>query len=313
MKLGQLAPGEIRRRLRGGGLRLRTGPVVTSIRSHLDAVAEGIRRHYLEHDSPDESTLADFHVRVDRPRSLRRWIQPQVMFEFDGTSPFTPLPGDQGFPMLEWGLNWCVSTHLHRYLILHAAVVERDGRALILTAPAGSGKSTLCAALVFSGWRLLSDELALLDPRSGKVTALARPLSLKNASIGVIRAFAPEAEFGATVRETAKGEVAHVRPPPESVRRGDEPAVPAWLVLPRFEHGAATRLSPLSLGQALMALIDGAFNYAVHGANGFEALADLVERAQSFSFRYSRLDEAVHLFDRLARGESPLEGLDEAG
>jgi predicted ATPase len=30
---------------------------------------------------------------------------------------------------------------------------------VILPAPPGSGKSTLCAALVTRGWRLLSDEL----------------------------------------------------------------------------------------------------------------------------------------------------------
>jgi hypothetical protein len=43
-------------------------------------------------------------------------------------------------------------------------VLERGGRALLLPAPSGSGKSTLCAGLAFNGWRLLSDELALLDP-----------------------------------------------------------------------------------------------------------------------------------------------------
>ncbi|CAD5375194.1 Aldolase [Rubrivivax sp. A210] len=312
MKIGDLTPRELRVRLAGPGLRLRTGPAVLSIRSRVPAVAEGMALHYARHDSPDTATLADFHVSVERPRSLRRWLQPQVVFGFDGTSPFTPLPGDQGFPMLEWGMNWCISTHLHRYLILHAAVLERNGRALILPAPPGSGKSTLCAGLAWRGWRLLSDELALIDPASGRVSPLPRPVSLKNRSIEVIRAFAPEARFGRVVRETIKGEVAHFQPPAEAVERGGETALPAWVVLPRYEAGVPTRLTRMSRGQALMALVDNAFNYHVHGAAGFQALADLVEHGESFRFHYSQLAEAAPLFERLAAGERGMV-VDDAG
>ena len=66
-----------------------------------------------------------------------------------------------------------------RYLIIHAAVVERNGFALLLPAPPGSGKSTLCAGLIHHGWRLLSDELALIDPETATLQAIPRPVSLK--------------------------------------------------------------------------------------------------------------------------------------
>ena len=65
--------------------------------------------------------------------------------------------------MLEWGLNWCVAGHAHQYLMLHAAALERNGRAVILPGDPGAGKSTLTAALMLSGWRLLSDEITLVD------------------------------------------------------------------------------------------------------------------------------------------------------
>lgn len=48
-------------------------------------------------------------------------------------------------------------------LPLHAGVVEVDGRALVLAGESGVGKSTLAAALVRRGHRLLSDDLCLLD------------------------------------------------------------------------------------------------------------------------------------------------------
>jgi HprK-related kinase A len=302
LKVADLAPQALRARLQGAGLRLRTGPAVIAVRSRLAAVADGIALHYAEHESPGEDTFADFHVSVERPRGLRRWWRPQVRFLFDGESPFTPLPGDQGFPMLEWGLNWCLYSHLHRYLILHAAVVERGGRALILPAPPGSGKSTLAAGLVWRGWRLLSDELTVIDPAHGQLLPVPRPVSLKNASIEVIRAFAPQARFGPVVHETNKGSVAHFSPPADAVRRAHERALPGWIVLPRYVTGAPTALTPLSRGRALMALVDNAFNYNVHGARGFETLADLVERCEAYEFSYSRLEDATALFNRLAAG-----------
>jgi len=263
-------------------------------------VRAGVALLYAQHTLEPDSTFADFHISVERPRGLRRWINRQVVFRFDGQSEFTPLPGDQGFPMLEWAMNWCVSGQANQFLTMHAAVLERGGRALILPAPSGSGKSTLCAGLAFRGWRLLSDELTLLDPCSGEVVPLPRPVSLKNASIDVIKRFEPQVQFGSIVHETIKGTVGHFKPPVDAVARSDERALPGWVVLPRFEAGAETGLRPLSKGRAMMRLIECSFNYNLHGRQGFELLADVVERSDCYEFTYSRLDEAAEVFAQLA-------------
>jgi len=299
--VADLAPPVLDRRLREVGLRLRTGPVVTHIRSPLRSVREGIALHYAQHDLAEEPGFADFHVEVGRPRNLLRWLHPQVIFRVDGLSPFKPMPGDQGFPMLESGLNWCISSHCHQYLIVQAAVVERDGRALLLPSPAGAGKSTLCAGLTFGGgWRLLSDELALIDPASGQVWPLPRPVGLKNDSIEVLRALAPTAQFGTVLAEPVNSRVVHVSPPKEGILRAGHPALPAWIVLPRFVAGSSAKLQPLSRARAFMQLVDNAFNYHVHGRGGFATLAALVDQSRCFEFTYSDLHEAISIFDTLA-------------
>lgn len=300
MIVAELSRHELRRRLRREGLSVRTGPVVTRIWSGLEPVARGIELHYARHPVRPPEDFADFHVRVDPPAGLRRWISPQVKFWFDGQDPFLPLPGSQGFPLLEWGMNWCVYTHYNKYVTLHSAVLERDGRALVLPAPSGSGKSTLCAGLAFRGWRLMSDELSVFDPRSDEIVAVPRPISLKNRSIDVIRAHAPEAEFSPPVADTLKGTVAHVRPPADAVERGDVRARAHWIVLPRYEAGASARLVPVSRARVMMALVENTFNFSVHGAVAFELLARTVEHCRCFEFTYSSLDEAVQVFDRLA-------------
>jgi HprK-related kinase A len=229
----------------------------------------------------------------------------QVVFSFDGQRPFTPLPGDQGFPLLEWGLNWCMYTVCNQFLTMHSAVLEKNGRAVIMPAPSGSGKSTLCAALAFRGWRLLSDELALVDPSSGLLWPNPRPISLKNRSIDVIRAYIPEAVFGEVVHDTLKGSVCHVRPPAESVARLAERAVPAWVIFPKFVAEAPAVLTPLPRAQAFMKLVGQTFNYAVHGREGFVAMSALIDRIDAFDFSYSNLDEAMPLFDALAAQAGP--------
>jgi HprK-related kinase A len=142
--------------------------------------------------------------------------------------------------------------------------------------------------------------LTVIDPADLTIIPVPRPVSLKNASIEVIQRFAPDAAFSPAVHDTNKGSVAHFRPPLSAVERADERARPAWVVLPRWQAGAATSLRPLGKARCLMQLVENAFNYNVHGAVGFEALATVAERCDAYEFSYSDLDEAADLFSRLA-------------
>lgn len=280
------------------GLHLRTGPFTTRIQSSIASVADGIAQLYADFPVEPQQSFTDFQVVVARPNSIRRWLHPQVEFLHDGLPPFQPLPLDQAFPMLEWGLNWCVSAHAHQYLIVHAAVIERNGCAAILPAPPGSGKSTLCAALVNRGWRLLSDELTLIR-NDGLIVPLARPVSLKNASIDIIKQFEPSVFINKESHDTAKGTVAHMKPPPESVFRAGETAAPAWIIFPKYSAGASTQLSHRPKAQTFLELANNAFNYTLHGTNGFALLDRVINSCACFDFSYSQLDEAIRSFSEL--------------
>jgi hypothetical protein len=76
--------------------------------------------------------------------------------------------------------------------------------------------------------------------------------------------------------------------------------MPAWMVLPRYQAGAATALTPMPRGAAFMQIAENAMNYHILGAAGFSAVGELVDRCRHFSFEYSSLDEAIALFDDLA-------------
>ena len=78
-----------------------------------------------------------------------------------------PLPLAQGLLAAELGMYLQVALGWRRHLLLHAAVVERNGRALVLTGESGAGKSTLAAMMMRAGWRLLGDEFALVGLDDG--------------------------------------------------------------------------------------------------------------------------------------------------
>ena len=303
MTVAELSDQALSRELRSPGIHLATGPFVFHLRTAIPALAEAIRFLYRDFPLDGADAIVDFRVAVQRPVGLRRWVRPQAIFLLDGWVPFEPVPLDLALPTLEWGLNWCVASHAQQYLMMHAAVVEREGRAIILPGRPGSGKSTLCAALVHRGWRLLSDEFALLRP-DGRLAAWPRPISLKNQSIDVIRRLAPEAVIGPSVADTAKGTVAHMRPPTPSVERAAEAAYPAFVVFPTYQAGAPTRLSPLTKPKAFFQLADHSFNYAALGEDGFEILAGVTERSDAFEFTYSDLEDAVALVGGLEPGSA---------
>jgi len=299
MKLGNLSYDATASKLTTDGLRLRTGPFITSIRTHTPELTAGLQLLYADHILKEDAEFSDFHIGVDRPRNLRRWLHPQIFFYFDEVAPFNPFPSEQALPLFEWGLNWAISQHAHQYLIIHAAVIEKDGHAVIMPAPPGSGKSTLCAGLVHNGWRLLSDELTLLDLHSGQAVPLARPVGLKNDSIEVIRHFAPQATLSPMTVDTHKGAVALMKPPAESVEKSDQPAHPAWVIFPKYIAGAAATLTPHSKAEACIALGDNAFNYSIHGVNGFNLLTNMLDHCDCYDFSYSNLSDAVSIFSQL--------------
>ncbi len=287
--------------LAGEGIVLETGPFKTRVRSRIPAVARAIGHLYSAYPRSTNEPFADFHVELRPSGTIRRWVRPQVLFFVDGRRPFTPLPLVQAPAMLEWGLNWCIYNHAHSYLIIHAAVVADGSNALILPAPPGSGKSTLCAALVSRGWRLLSDELALIVPGSAEVWPVPRPISLKNRSIEVISEFAPDASFGEIMNDTAKGRVAHIRAPGDSVRRMRESAIVRWIIFPQYTPQPGNQLTAVPRAEALMGLSDSAVNFSLLGELGFATAADLVETSGCYSLQFDDLDAAVCAIDGIKR------------
>jgi hypothetical protein len=128
-----------------------------------------------------------------------------------------------------------------------------------------------------------------------------RPAALKNASIDVMRAFAPEAFIGTVFPETRKGTVAHFRVPTPSILRGRVPARVAAIVFPDFKSGTPVSLVTLGKATAFLKLAGNAFNYEVVGERGFRAASALVRQTDSCVLRYGDLASAHAALDDIMR------------
>lgn len=304
MKLRELPDSELFARCAGAGLTWRIPPFVIRIKTRLADVVRGLAFLYTEYPVVDQAGVADAEITVRGKLPWARWVSIRV----DGALHYNWLRRRLVMPMVEWTINVCVFQRPHQYLMVHAGVVADGDLVAILPGQAGSGKSTLCAALLQRGWRLLSDEVALVRPADGRIQPVPRPISLKEESIDVIRQFAPDSVIGPEVSGTSKGTVAHLLPPVDSVTRAGEAASPAWVIFPVFERGGGATLSPVSKASALMRTAENAFNYSVFGRQGFDVLSVLIDRCQCYELRFGNLDDALLQLESLQsarRADSP--------
>ena len=286
--------------IRGEGFAFKVGPFTVSLKSREQTVISAIYKLYSPFARVGKEEYIDFHIELRCTSFLRRFYRPQIEFVLDGIVPFKPLPRSEAFPLFEWGLNWCIATRAHQHFMLHSAVLEKNGMGVILPAPPGSGKSTLCAALAFSGWRLLSDEFALLSHDVDTLTPLVRPVSLKNQSVDVITTRYPNVEVGSFVKKTSKGDVAHIRPLKHWFDANNVKASPRWIVFPKYVKDSSTIIEPIVKSKGMLQLISNSFNYSELGEQGFESATKLAQRCDFYALTYSELDEALAFFNELA-------------
>lgn len=301
VQLGTLSTHDIEQSLRGAGLGLAVASYRCLIQSDTGLLSTPLRQLYQDYPAdPVPSGFYDFRIRLVKKRPAF-WKTCEVTFDWEGRSPYSPLPLAHAHPLFEWGLNWCVATASGVHAVIHSAVVERDGRALVLPGQPGAGKSTLCAALSLSGWRLLSDELTIVSHADKQVQAVPRPISLKGNSIDLIQQHYPLADMTAPVANTHKGAIAYARAPSAAVAATQQSAPIGYIVFPRYMPGAELVYEPLSRAAALTELMKHTFNVGLLGAEGFESLAQAIAHADCYAVEYGDLASILQWIETTCR------------
>lgn len=271
---------------------LRVGPVGFRVGSDWHAPIAALDALYRDYPRPE---FADYNVRLEAVSPLRRWFRPSVRVVGDyWLSDASPLPLAQGLLAAEMGMNLQVALGHRRHLLLHAAVVARDDRAILMSGVSGAGKSTLALMLSQRGWRFLGDEFAMIDPDTGLAHPFPRPVSLKNESLALI----PDGyRVGPLLTGTPKGDVRHVAPPASAIAAMERPARPVLLVFPRF--GFPSALSGLAPTETFVRLTQASTNYVAMGESGFRALTRLRAEVPAVTLDYPDGEAGVAAIEAL--------------
>jgi HprK-related kinase A len=275
--------------------RVQVGPAAFRIGSAWKRPLDQLAELYRDYPTP---AIPDYSVRLEAVSLLRRFIRPSVAINGDYMLPdAAPLPLTQGLLAAEMAMNLQMALGWRRHLLLHASAVEKDGKALIMTGASGSGKSTLAAMLGHKGWRFMGDEFVLLDLVTGDAVPFPRLISLKNEAIGAMQATALDARFGPLMTGTPKGDIRHLVPPADAIRRMAELAKPTLLLFPSFGYEPVVR--EIGASEVFMRLTQASTNYVALGEAGFTTLTRFIKKVPSRAIDYRDGIEAEALVNRL--------------
>lgn len=247
-----------------------------------------------EHCRMSEPTRDAILVEV-KPTRLGRMKRRRYEVWADGEHRFTVWNNPSLLPHIEWAINWHIMLYHPRFYQIHAGVVEVDGQGVILPASPGSGKTTLTAGLVRSGWRYLSDEFALIDPDDLKLRAYPKALCLKEGSFPVIDAMGLQTSRRRDYQKGQKGRVTFVKPFELNGDRIGGRCPVRFVIFPKYAEGQRARLTEISRAEAVLRLNEVSFNFAKFRSAGVRIMADVVRDARVYELAAGELDETVDL------------------
>lgn len=187
------------------------------------------------------------------------------------------------------------------YHLFHAAVVARNGRALVFPAPGGMGKTTLSVKLTINGFSFLSDEIAVIDPNQQIVEPYPRKLNINASSCDLLnivpwpdrylrRTGTDETEWSIDIEQIAPGCFSG--------------ACPLSYIVFLHGFGERPRLEYVSAAHALFKLFKYSFSPVPAPAAQMFHFAPVMDAVTCYNLVCGDLEETADLVSRLADGES---------
>lgn len=265
-----------------GGRLVQFGGNCVSFRSDSPAIFSALATHFRHCSVETGHVIAHYHITAI--------TETRFSVSVDGSVLYPELTFEQVlWNLMQDGLirlNGGCSTGA----VFHAAALENAGEGIILCGQSGSGKSSLAAWLLATGFRYLTDEVITYSAETGQMSGLARSLVLKRGS-----AFIWQRWLGADEREglLCFADGSAWTDPCLLNGAGICPfATPCLLVFPHYAPEASFRVTQLTQAEALFRLMQTLVNARNLPNAGLGAAASLARQVTAYSLEYSDLESA---------------------
>lgn len=191
----------------------------------------------------------------------------------------------------------CLITGITSGVVIHAGCLSKSGYAVLLAGGSGAGKSSLAAFLAGRSFDYRSDEATVLSPDAPMVTAMPRPIVIKDGEAHWIA----DAGLLDSAKTVAIGPEVLVWP---QTRQTADEHVPCRLCLfPQYLPESPLRIKPLSAADTALALTGLNVNARNLEDHGFATITGFARSVVGFEVHYSdfnQLDGVAELLGELA-------------
>lgn len=248
----------------------------------------------------DESALP-----IEHTLRLESTGSDELLVLVDGTDDPIPKHPDVALTSLVSAVSRLALDAEPERLHLHAAAVSRGGRGVLISAPSGTGKTTLAAALAHRGWAYTTDEAVAIAPEDITCYGFPKPLMIKPGGTGLV----PDLRHSRVQGDWKSEEWWHIPASsiPASLEKSVEPV--AIVILRRAADGTytapstATAMHPVD---AVVELLQQTMDPERFGPGSLAVLGELAAKAHCVELQAGPLDTSIPILESLVSDDPPL-------
>jgi hypothetical protein len=187
------------------------------------------------------------------------------------------------------------------HLILHSALVIKNGTAIVLPGHRKSGKSTLVISLLKHGFKYYSDDITAINLESLRATGFPRAIMIRDSTLCLFPSLKPEIScYIYKLSNGHKSKKVHLGIPSKRVLAPLNKSFPiSSIIFPKYSSNGHTFISDIKNSTAVLNLMGCTLNQNSFVDSGFRTTASIVRNIKCYSLQIKELSKACEIINGL--------------